>query len=51
MHAWKRVFALLATVTISNGLPASYAADVFPEFDYSPPAKLISLIPQEQERH
>jgi hypothetical protein len=34
MHAWKRVFALLATVTISNGLPASYAADVFPEFDY-----------------
>jgi hypothetical protein len=34
MHAWKRAFVLLATVTISNGLPASYAADVFPEFDY-----------------
>jgi hypothetical protein len=34
MHAWMRVFALLATVALSDGLPASYAADVFPEFDY-----------------
>ena len=34
MHAWKRVFALLAAVTLSVSLSASYAADVFPEFDY-----------------
>jgi hypothetical protein len=50
MHAWMRVFALLSTVALSDSLPASYAADVFPEFDYVAPVKLISLIPQERER-
>jgi hypothetical protein len=34
MHAWKRVFALLAAVILSVSLPASYAADVFPEVHY-----------------
>jgi hypothetical protein len=34
MHAWTRVFALLALVTVPGCLPASSAADVFPEFDY-----------------
>jgi hypothetical protein len=34
MHAWTRDFALLALVTVPGFLPASSAADVFPEFDY-----------------
>lgn len=50
MHAWMRVFALLATVARSDGLPASYAADVFPEFDYVGTCKTDQLIPQERER-
>jgi hypothetical protein len=34
MHSWIRASAFLATLALSDGLSASYAADVFPEFDY-----------------
>jgi hypothetical protein len=39
MQAWMRVFALLASVALSDGLRASRAADVFPEFDYAATCK------------
>jgi len=50
MHSWIRASAFLATLALTDGLSASYAADVFPELTISPTAKLISLIPQERER-
>jgi hypothetical protein len=34
MHAWAEIFPFLATIALLGGLPASRAADVFPEFDY-----------------
>jgi hypothetical protein len=34
MRAWNQIFILLAAATMSVSLSSSYAADVFPEFDY-----------------
>lgn len=47
MHSWIRASAFLATLALSDGLSASYAADVFPEFDYIATCKTDQAILQE----
>lgn len=39
MHSWMRGIIFIATLALPNFLSASYAADVFPEFDYAATCK------------